>query len=130
MQHSSVYCAALLADMLLLLLTLVEHMIEFGAGLSVQGDRERRLGLPVTPACDRDTVVVSTSQLRFIDMFLRPLLVQVRPHIPHKLLLCAAPLSSSPVVSNFRTFARRHSPPHSSCFMYECCASNLRRRRC
>lgn len=45
--------------------------------LLLQGDRERQLGLPVTPACDRATVVVSTSQLRFIDMFLRPLLEQV-----------------------------------------------------
>ncbi len=54
------------------------------------------MGLKVTPACDRETVVVSTSQLRFISMFLRPLLEQVRavdcsnqfdgtavhPHIP------------------------------------------------
>ena len=42
-----------------------------------QGDREQAMGLPVTPVCDRATVVVSTSQLRFIDMFLRPLLQQV-----------------------------------------------------
>lgn len=48
----------------------------------MQGDRERRLGLPVTAACDRNTVVVSTSQLRFIDMFLRPLLQQVESRKP------------------------------------------------
>ena len=44
---------------------------------SLQGDTEARLGLPVTPFCDRRTVVVSTLQLRFIDMFLRPLM----PHV-------------------------------------------------
>ena len=38
---------------------------------------EARLGLSVTPFCDRRTVVVSTMQLRFVDMFLRPLL----PHL-------------------------------------------------
>ena len=43
----------------------------------LQGDTEARLGLSVTPFCDRRTVVVSTMQLRFVDMFLRPLL----PHL-------------------------------------------------
>ena len=45
--------------------------------LRPQGDTEERLGLSVTPFCDRRTVVVSALQLRFIDMFLRPLL----PHV-------------------------------------------------
>lgn len=36
------------------------------------------MGLSVTPFCDRCSVVVSTSQLRFIDMFLKPLLAHVK----------------------------------------------------
>jgi len=43
----------------------------------LQGDTEAQLGLSVTPFCDRRTVVVSATQLRFVDMFLRPLL----PHL-------------------------------------------------
>ena len=35
------------------------------------------LGLSVSPFCDRCTVVVSTSQLRFVDMFLEPLLLHM-----------------------------------------------------
>ena len=42
---------------------------------AVQGDEELRAGLSVTPFCDRRRVVVSASQLRFIDTFLRPLLL-------------------------------------------------------
>ncbi len=47
----------------------------------MQGDREREMGVEVTPFCDRTTVVVATSQLKFINMFLRPLLstMEVRP---------------------------------------------------
>lgn len=30
------------------------------------------MGVAVTPFCDRNTVVVATSQLKFISMFLRP----------------------------------------------------------
>jgi len=37
-----------------------------------QGDLERSMGVAVTPFCDRGTVVVATSQLKFISMFLRP----------------------------------------------------------
>ena len=43
----------------------------------LQGDREAELGLHVTPFCDRRTVVVSASQLRFVGMFLEPML----PHV-------------------------------------------------
>lgn len=42
-----------------------------------QGDCEKRKGISVTPFCDRTTVVVATNQLKFIDMFLRPLLTKL-----------------------------------------------------
>ncbi len=36
-----------------------------------QGDKERALGMQVTPTCDKDIVVVSTSQLRFAKWFVK-----------------------------------------------------------
>lgn len=39
-----------------------------------QGDEERRLGLPVSPMCDRDTVNVPGSQIGFIDFIIQPTL--------------------------------------------------------
>lgn len=39
-----------------------------------QGDCEKHKGIAVTPFCDRSRVVVATNQLKFIGMFLRPLL--------------------------------------------------------
>jgi len=36
-----------------------------------QGDEEAKLQLPVTPMCDRRSVIVSTNQLRFIQFLLK-----------------------------------------------------------
>lgn len=43
-----------------------------------QGELERSLGLPLTPACDKDAVIVSTSQLRFAKWFVKPLMEEFR----------------------------------------------------
>ncbi|THD24206.1 Phosphodiesterase [Fasciola hepatica] len=37
-----------------------------------QGDREKELNLPVSPLCDRNTVVVPQSQIGFIDFIVEP----------------------------------------------------------
>ncbi|CAH8639981.1 unnamed protein product [Schistosoma rodhaini] len=37
-----------------------------------QGDRERELNLPISPLCDRNTVVVPQSQIGFIDFIVEP----------------------------------------------------------
>ncbi|OON15512.1 3'5'-cyclic nucleotide phosphodiesterase [Opisthorchis viverrini] len=37
-----------------------------------QGDREKELNLPISPLCDRNTVVVPQSQLGFIDFIVEP----------------------------------------------------------
>ena len=37
----------------------------------MQGDEEAKLQLPVTPMCDRRSVIVSTNQLRFIQFLLK-----------------------------------------------------------
>ncbi|CAL8082024.1 unnamed protein product [Calicophoron daubneyi] len=37
-----------------------------------QGDREKELNLPVSPLCDRNTVVVAQSQIGFIDFIVEP----------------------------------------------------------
>ena len=50
---------------------------ELCGALRPQGDREAALGMSVTPFCDRRSVVVSTSQLRFVGMFLEPMLLHV-----------------------------------------------------
>lgn len=39
--------------------------------MGVQGDEEEKLHLPVTPMCDRRSVIVSTNQLRFIQFLLK-----------------------------------------------------------
>lgn len=44
-----------------------------------QGDEEAKLQLPVTPMCDRRSVIVSTNQLRFIQFLLKPTLQVCRP---------------------------------------------------
>ena len=37
-----------------------------------QGDAERDLGLPFSPLCDRETTLVSQSQIGFIDFIITP----------------------------------------------------------
>lgn len=39
----------------------------------IQGDEEKRLGLPVSAIMDRETVVISKSQIGFLDFFVYPL---------------------------------------------------------
>ena len=40
--------------------------------LSIQGDAERELGIPFSPLCDRETTMVSQSQIGFIDFIITP----------------------------------------------------------
>jgi hypothetical protein len=54
----------------------------------LQGDRERELGLPISHLCDRFTVVISKSQVGFIDLFIEPTfsnLIIVLPKVQHNL---------------------------------------------
>ncbi|KAL3310715.1 Calcium/calmodulin-dependent 3',5'-cyclic nucleotide phosphodiesterase 1C [Cichlidogyrus casuarinus] len=37
-----------------------------------QGDRERELGLPFSPLCDRNTTLIAESQIGFIDFIVEP----------------------------------------------------------
>ena len=37
-----------------------------------QGDAERELGIPFSPLCDRETTMVSQSQIGFIDFIITP----------------------------------------------------------
>lgn len=37
-----------------------------------QGDREKELGLPCSPLCDRQTTLVEKSQIGFIDFIVEP----------------------------------------------------------
>merc|ERR1712194_329564 len=38
----------------------------------LQGDKEKELGLPISPLCDRDTVNVQDSQINFIKFVIQP----------------------------------------------------------
>ncbi|VDD83443.1 unnamed protein product [Mesocestoides corti] len=40
-----------------------------------QGDRENELGMPYSPLCDRNTVVLQQSQIGFIDFIVEPIFV-------------------------------------------------------
>lgn len=44
-----------------------------------QGDRERTLGRPISPLCDRHTVSRPASQVGFIDFIVRPVFEAIRP---------------------------------------------------
>lgn len=49
-----------------------------------QGDEEKRLGLPISPLCDRDSVRFASSQVGFIQFIVRPtfeLLAQLQPKV-------------------------------------------------
>ncbi|VDL11665.1 unnamed protein product [Hymenolepis diminuta] len=39
------------------------------------GDREKELGMPISPLCDRNTVVLPQSQIGFIDFIVEPIFV-------------------------------------------------------
>jgi len=38
----------------------------------LQGDKEKEMGLPISPLCDRDTVNVQESQINFIKFVIQP----------------------------------------------------------
>jgi len=47
-----------------------------------QGDREKELGLPVSPLCDRSSTNRADSQMGFIDFIIRPSFVALQNHLP------------------------------------------------
>lgn len=47
-----------------------------------QGDEEAKLGLPISPNCDRHTVIVSESQIGFIKFVIEPAFVVLADYIP------------------------------------------------
>lgn len=54
-----------------------------------QGDRERELGLPVSPLCDRETVIWHDSQIGFVKFVIRPafeLLGKIIPKVEDDIL--------------------------------------------
>jgi len=54
-----------------------------------QGDKEKEMGLPVSPLCDRDTVSRPESQKGFIEFIIQPtfeVLVGIMPSVEHKIL--------------------------------------------
>jgi hypothetical protein len=44
----------------------------------LQGDREKALGLEVSPMCDRDSVVLCNMQMGFIEFVVAPLVIGTR----------------------------------------------------
>jgi len=47
-----------------------------------QGDKEKELGLPISPLCDRDTTSRPNSQIGFITYIIRPSLEILQHHLP------------------------------------------------
>lgn len=47
-----------------------------------QGDREKELGIPVSPLCDRNTTNFPKSQIGFIDLFIIPIFSTLKDIIP------------------------------------------------
>jgi len=68
-------------------LSTYEHWIKgVVAEFYAQGDVERKLGLPISMNCDRETVVVSKCQVGFISFLVQPLfecLATVLPDVSH-----------------------------------------------
>merc|ERR1712194_462443 len=53
-----------------------------------QGDREKQLGLPISPLCDREMTDVPSSQLGFIDFIVQPTLTELAVLAPKVEYLC------------------------------------------
>lgn len=53
-----------------------------------QGDRERVLGLPISPMMDRHKPVVERSQVGFIDFVIKPLYVQWQGALGYDIEVC------------------------------------------
>ena len=49
----------------------------------MQGDQERKRGLPVSPLCDRERVQIPKSQLTFLDYVVKPSFEALRGLCPH-----------------------------------------------
>mmetsp|Transcript_4361 Transcript_4361/g.6768 ORF Transcript_4361/g.6768 Transcript_4361/m.6768 type:complete len:109 (-) Transcript_4361:448-774(-) len=47
-----------------------------------QGDEERKLGLPISPLCDRETTCKAASQKGFIDYIIRPSFEVLEKYVP------------------------------------------------
>ncbi|KAL3310464.1 Calcium/calmodulin-dependent 3',5'-cyclic nucleotide phosphodiesterase 1C [Cichlidogyrus casuarinus] len=87
-----------------------------------QGDREKQLSLPVSPLCDRNTVVVPQSQIGFIDFIVEPsftvlgdmmqkiLYPQVEPDKTDETAAAAAPEKAETKESNSDTDEEISSP--------------------
>ena len=55
-----------------------------------QGDREKTLGLPVSPMMDRETTIVSVSQINFIEFVVAPLCSAFSKMFPETCNPCAS----------------------------------------
>ena len=53
-----------------------------------QGDREKALGLPVSPMMDRETTIVSVSQINFIEFVVAPLYSAFSKMFPETQSMC------------------------------------------
>ncbi|CAL4145507.1 unnamed protein product, partial [Meganyctiphanes norvegica] len=62
-----------------------------------QGDKERDLGLPYSPLCDRNNTLVAESQIGFIDFIVEPSL-QVCGDLLEKVAVLSAPSPSTTIV--------------------------------
>mmetsp|Transcript_19736 Transcript_19736/g.42501 ORF Transcript_19736/g.42501 Transcript_19736/m.42501 type:complete len:386 (-) Transcript_19736:375-1532(-) len=60
-----------------------------------QGDMERKLGLPISMNCDRETVVVSKSQVGFITFLVLPLFECLSKLLPEVEQMCVENLQSN-----------------------------------
>jgi len=47
-----------------------------------QGDKEKEMGLPISPLCDRDDTPLASSQLKFMNNFIRPSFEILKNHLP------------------------------------------------
>lgn len=84
-----------------------------------QGDKERDLGLPFSPLCDRNSTLVAESQIGFIDFIVSPslevcgdMLDRVLHHVePHKDSVIAE--DSTVPARNLSSSPAANSPSHS-----------------
>lgn len=63
-----------------------------------QGDEEKRLGIPVSPLCDRDTVRFASSQVGFIQFIVQPTYALLAELVPNVETIILAPLASNLVI--------------------------------
>jgi hypothetical protein len=65
------------------------------AELYAQGDREKALGLPASPQCDRATTVVSSAQIGFVTFVVRPTFELLAALLPAAAADCLPPLEQN-----------------------------------